>query len=187
MNLRMNAAHVLCAAIALPLVLLSGGGLHAYPDQTPAAHTGGFGEDTCATCHFSDVRDAEAVLSVSGLPPLFTPGEQYTLTLTVTEPGVPRAGFQMSARFLDGSCKACQAGELPSGDGLLRSEQDGITYLSQREAASWLRNRDGWQVVWRAPEQAGTVVFDIVLNLSDGDESPLGDQIYQKRVTLKAE
>jgi hypothetical protein len=174
------------AAAVLLLTLLSGG-LQAYPDQTPPAHTGGFGEQTCATCHFSDVRDAAPVLSVSGLPPLFTPGEQYTLTLTVTDPGVPRAGFQMSARFLEAPCEACQAGELPPGDGLLRSEQDGITYLSQREAASWLRNRDGWQVVWRAPEQAGTVVFDIVLNLSDGDESPLGDQIYQKRVTLKAE
>lgn len=162
----------------------------AFPGEVPAAHTGGFGEPTCETCHFSDIRDASGVLSLSGLPGiwpdalLFRPGETYELSLSITETA-SRAGFQLSTRFAESSaCKGCQAGELTPVNGVSRTSRNDISYLSHREASSWLRQNPPWTFIWTAPDTDEPVTLNLILNLADGDESPLGDQIYQAELTI---
>jgi hypothetical protein len=169
------------ALAALALVGAVAAELRATRDRPPPAHTGGFGEPTCHACHFmADVNSGPGALTLSGLPARYTPGASYTVVVELTHPGVAAVGFQVAARFEDGS----QAGTLEAGAGDVGrvdvAMQRGVTYAHQREAGS-VPNGVGigrWTLTWIAPATGGTVRFHAAANAADDDSSPLGDYVY---------
>jgi hypothetical protein len=175
----MRAAPALVAAAAL--LLAAAGSAPRGIERPPPAHTGGFGEPTCTSCHLpaSDVPGAGR-LSIDGLPDAYEPGRTYRLRITLVHPGLGAGGFQLAAR----TDRAVQAGHLAPGPGdSVRVEvtlHDGIAYAqhaypgTRRTAADTLR----WTVLWTAPGGADTVAFHAAANAADDDESPLGDVIY---------
>ena len=103
------------AVLAAPPLVL------AYRDGPLPAMTGGFGEDTCAKCHFDHaLNDPGGSLKIDGVPERVEPGHEYAITIAVTHAATKRAGFELSARHADGPDVGTQAGTFRAPDARTR-------------------------------------------------------------------
>lgn len=170
------------APVSLIAALLLGSAAsgRAERDRPPPAHTGGFSEPLCTSCHFqADVNTGSGSITLAGLPPEYVPGTAYTLTLTVAQANLAAGGFQMSARFGDGT----QAGAFEPADDddgrVAVTTSAGVQYIHHVRAGARTVAPDTarWRLLWTAPA-SGEVVFHVAANAADNDESPLGDMIY---------
>jgi hypothetical protein len=182
--LRACAAAFLLLAAALPLI---SGTANASSAGPPPARTGGFGEMTCHECHWENpINDPPGSLTVSGVPSIYTPGEAYTITVSVAHVDSKRAGFQLSARADGAPAGSTTAGRLRPIDPMTEVvEEKGIAYISQTEAGSRAvtSDRGAWTFEWTAPSSTDRVVFHAAANAANGDASPLGDYIYTTTAT----
>lgn len=168
----------LAVALAGGLALTLGSTAGAYRTGPPAAHTGGFGEPTCATCHYSDAGPGELVISG---PDAYTPGEAHELRVTLRDPDMRAGGFQLSARFAAGDGRGTQAGAFQLDDGLavvtaggveyVGHDDDGVRYASGHEPAEW-------RIRWTAPAEGGAVRFHAAANAANDDDSEFGDRVH---------
>jgi hypothetical protein len=147
--------------------------------------TGGFGEPTCTACHFDAPEEpAAGGLVVEGVPERYAPGEAYTLLLTLRDPGLERAGFQLAARFAEGEAAGRQAGRLATdGSGAEVVEHGDPPVLFARQTLAGSRplatHETTWTLRWTAPaEGAGSVVFHAAANAGNDDDSELGDVVH---------
>lgn len=139
------------------------------------------------------VNTGGGTLSIQGLPAEFEPGTTYDLTITVAQEGLGAGGFQLSARFEDGT----QAGTLAPADSdtgrVDLSVRGAVEYIHHVYAGTMSVAPDSarWQIRWTAPA-AGTsiagaaVVLHVAANAADDDESPMGDMIYTTSVRTAA-
>ena len=166
------------------LVLLGPFALLAFTDGPDPAKTGGFGEPTCLECHDDNgLNDASGRMSLSGIPEMYAPGKDYTITVTLARPGLARAGFQLAARFDQGSSAGMGAGALQTSDNrtqLLEGGEQHVTYIEHTLTGSKVdpAGRTEWKFGWTAPTTGGSVVFHASANASNDDRSALGDFIY---------
>jgi hypothetical protein len=149
-----------------------------------AGVTGGFGEMTCQQCHWDNpLNAAPGLLTLSGLPTEYTPGETYPLTVTLRRSGASSAGFQLAAREEVMAMNAgASAGTLRPADAFTQAIQDEkqrVTFIQQTQSGSTMQatGEARWRVDWTAPEM-GAVVFHVAANAGNGDASPLGDFVY---------
>jgi hypothetical protein len=147
--------------------------------------TGGFGEPTCTSCHFdSPAEPAAGGLVLEGVPERYAPGEEYTLRLTLRDPGLARAGFQLAARFAEGPAAGRQAGGLAAGGPGAEVVEHGeppLLYARQTSEGSRLvaSHKASWTLRWRAPAETGApVVFHAAANAGNDDDSELGDVVH---------
>lgn len=171
------------------LLLLASRDARATRDRPPARHTGGFGEPTCHVCHFeTDLDRGPGAVLLHGLPARYTPGAAYALTVVVTQPALGAAGFQLTARYEDGT----QAGALRIG-AREQARADvtvagGVQYVHHLYDGSLPVAPDTarWRIVWQAPLEPGAVLFHVAGNAANDDSSPLGDAIYTRSARLTA-
>src|SRR5258706_16364157 len=78
----------------------------AYAEGPPAAHTGGFGEPTCAECHGGGKLNINGGRASINLPKTYSGGATYPVTVTIFDAAENRWGFELSAR----TSSAAQAG-----------------------------------------------------------------------------
>lgn len=156
-------------------------GAAGYADGAPPGFSGGFKEQSCDGCHFENEPNTKpGEVTLSGVPERFVGGEKYPLSVTLTRPGMKLGGFQLAARFEDGT----QAGALergPDEDQRLAIEVQGnVHYANQRRAGTGLTGPDTakWTLVWTAPAEARPVTFSVAANAADNDESTRGDYVY---------
>jgi len=155
---------------------------HEYAEGAPPGFSGGFKEDSCHACHFhEEVNAAPGRVTIEGVPATFTPGQHYTLTLTLQRTGMKLAGFQLAARFID---DGAQAGTLAAGpdegDRVGVESQSGVQYAGQKKAGVPV-GADGaarWTIEWTAPSRGAPVAFHVSANAADGNESADGDFVY---------
>lgn len=162
--------------------------------------TGGFGEPTCHACHFDAPEDPGAgELVLAGVPGAYAPGAEYALTVTLRDPRLERAGFQLTARFAGeegGPAAGRQAGRLLAPEPLTGSSVDSgagprvevvehrdppVLYARQtREGSSPVAAHEAvWTVRWIAPDEpAGPVAFHAAANAANHDDSEFGDVIH---------
>lgn len=159
-----------------------------YPEELPSAYTGGFGEESCHSCHFDyPLNPEEGSLSVSGIPNRYEPGKNYQITVSVEREALERAGFQLSSRFTDGS----QAGSF-KGDTTriqLTDVESTIQYIQHTTQSSKVASQTTaqWNMEWTAPDSAvGEIVFNIAANAGNGDVSSFGDYIYLREIKAEA-
>jgi hypothetical protein len=133
------------------------------------------------------VNDAAGTLRLDGLPATYQPGRSYTLAFALARPGLQRAGFELTARWADGAGKGRQAGHLEPADNrtdvtdTILAAFGRVQYGRHTRAGSEPRAPEtaGWTLKWTAPtEMAGAVIFHVVANAANGDDSPLDDYIY---------
>jgi hypothetical protein len=146
-----------------------------YPANPLPAHTGGFGEKSCHTCHFdSTLNDPAGSLRVSW-------GNEQGLKVELRHPALVRGGFQLSARYADGDRAGTQAGTFIPVDDLHSLETiNGISYLSHTHEGG-TPTRPGfmeWIVKWVPPADSGKVVFHVSAVAANGDESQFEDVVY---------
>ncbi len=159
-----------------------------YPEHLPGAFTGGFGEETCHSCHFDyDINNERGSLTVQGPGEKYTPGKSYEFTVIVESERIGNGGFQMTARFEDGS----QAGEFDwTGDRLsfTPSVDENIQYIQHSEAGTNLtaERQISWSFEWIAPNNSPEpVIFNIAANAGNDDFSAFGDWIYVQEIIVK--
>ena len=159
-----------------------------YPEHLDGPYTGGFGEETCRSCHFDyDLNMDGGGLSVEGLSESYTPGEMIPVTVTVQSKYLEIGGFQMSARFEDGS----RAGSFQwDGNELMFTPEtdDNMQYIQHSESGTKPDSGRSvsWSFNWTAPEDSSTVIFNVAANAGNYDDSSFGDWIYIKEITLKS-
>jgi hypothetical protein len=153
-----------------------------YADGAPPGFTGGFGESTCDACHFdNEINATPGQLTISGVPALFTPGQRYTLTVTLARPEMKLGGFQIAARQETGGA---QAGTLAAAPGeekrVAIDAAAGIQYARQRREGAGPAPPGivRWEVVWTAPATPGPVMFHASGNAGNGDDFAGGDYVY---------
>ncbi|NBC67269.1 MAG: hypothetical protein GVY07_16630 [Bacteroidetes bacterium] len=157
------------------------------PDHLDGAFTGGFGEETCRSCHFDyDINMNGGSLSVQGLDAQYAPGEKIPVTVTVQSKRLEIGGFQLTARFEDGT----QAGsfEWSSNRLMFTPDIDGnIQYLqhSANGTTPTVKREVSWSFTWIAPETSDSVIFHVAANAGNYDDSSFGDWIYAKKVTVE--
>jgi hypothetical protein len=157
---------------------------HGYPDGAPPGFSGGFKEESCHACHFSSEPNlSPGRVVVDGVPARFAAGEKYTVTVTLTRPGMKRAGFQLTARFKD---SGAQAGTLAAGSAdksrVSIDAQSGIQYANQEKEDAFAAEVTRWTIEWTAPSERAPVVFHVAANGADGDGSANGDLVYTTSV-----
>lgn len=158
-----------------------------YPEALPGPFTGGFGEDTCHSCHFDyPLNTEEAGLAVEGIPEQYEAGATYPITLTVTRTQLQQAGFQLSSRYGDGS----QAGTFAYHSSRISETETRrtIQYLQHSAAGSQPSSPDSaqWSLKWQAPDRpSGTIHFHIAANAANGDASAFGDFILVQSLTSR--
>jgi hypothetical protein len=161
---------------------------HAYAEGAPPGFSAGFKEESCHACHFHEALNAApGRLAIEGAPAAFSPGQRYTLTVTLTRTGMKRAGFQLTVRFKD---DGAQAGTLavPSADAqrVGVETQSGVQYAGQK-ATGALAGEGGaarWTLEWTAPAGGGPVIFHVAANAANGNESADGDFVYTAAVEV---
>jgi uncharacterized protein (DUF2345 family) len=134
--------------------------LFAYPTGAPAGRTGGLSSSTCTSCH--SLTTNNAALSLSGIPTTYTPGQAYTIgvTLSVSASG-SGFGFQISSRSTPGGAQAGTLAGSSSGTGV-NGTSGGVTYVGQTSRGCSGATSCSWNVSWTAPAAtAGPVQFDV--------------------------
>ncbi len=159
-----------------------------YPEELDGPLTGGFGELTCHSCHFDyEINDERGSLTVEGPTENYRPAKAHRFQVAVESERLGIGGFQMTARFEDGS----QAGTFEfEGDRLmftsatdpdiqyLQHSSDGTSPTGERKVV--------WEFVWNAPEKNDRpVIFNIAANAGNYDYSEFGDWIYVKEFHSK--
>jgi hypothetical protein len=167
------------ATTLLVVATLVTGARAVHDAGPPVAHTGGFGEPTCAECHFdSSPREAEA-LSLGGLPESYRPGELYRLDVAIGDTAARAGGFQLATRVAAGPYAGAPAGTLCAVNARVAVVTDtttGVQYASHAGAAPADSLR--WELMWRAPSgDVGPVIVHVAGNAANDDDSPLGDAI----------
>lgn len=163
----------------------------------PAASTGAPDEKHCATsgCH-SDfpINTGAAELSVSigsGITP-YELGKTYPITVSVSDPGLVRFGFQAVALKNSDNANAGtikllepQRTQIIPGYGTL-SDRKYITYTFEGTSA-FSSGLGKWTFEWTAPAtNEGAVTFYIASIAANNDGTDAGDYSYTKKIMLDA-
>ncbi len=179
----LSVSTLLCIAVSLVG--------HAYPEEPPAGHTGGFNEPTCRRCHFGEPINAPAgTLVLQGVPKNYSPDSTYSITLTLSRAGIASGGFQLAARFVGGHRAGHQAGYLQAPDERVEVIAHGplrIQYAQHTKAGTELTASDSvrWMVDWTSPSPSlpdASVAFHVAANASNDDASEFGDYVYVAEV-----
>lgn len=161
-----------------------------YPEHLTGAFTGGFGEETCRSCHFDyDLNPDGGSLKISGFPENPEGGKVVGFKIKVERVDLGRAGFQMSARFTNGS----QAGTFLIGNNnqLVFTGDvggDSLQYVQHSTTGSKVDGKDSktWMVKWRVPDnELRPIIINVAANAANGDQSEFGDYIYSKEIVIE--
>lgn len=163
---------------------INGKSAYVYPEQLPGTFTGGFGEQTCHSCHFDyPLNPEEGSLMINGIPSSYEPGKTYSFRIRVSRKNLGRAGFQLSARYADST----QAGSLsPDQDrtGFTNVSND-IQYVQHSPEGTKPNGSDtsSWSIKWTAPKQNNRIItFNIAANAANGDNSEFSDFIFTRKI-----
>lgn len=168
------------------LVLLLTAIAYASVTGPEARYTGAPGDiGTCYNCHdavTSGINSGAGSVQVNALPAVYTPGQEYTITVVTQQGGKQRYGFQLTA--VDGSGNRAGTLEPDGSDSQLNSQTGagGRQYIQHSQTGT-LPNGQGnhtWRIRWTAPSaDVGTVRFYAAGNAANGDGTNQGqDNIY---------
>ena len=158
----------------------------SYPEHLVGAFTGGFGEQTCHSCHFDyDLNWKEGSISVNGIPDKIEPAATYKVKIKVERKDLGKAGFQLTARYSNGS----QAGQflIEGNEQVMFTQEvpDSLQYVQHSvEGAKPVRDGEStWNITWKAPTRVlDSVFFNVASNAANGDQSEFGDWIYIEEI-----
>jgi hypothetical protein len=134
-------------------------------------------------CHNTfDLNSGDGSLSIEDVPFAYVPGETYSVTITLSDPGQRRWGFELTALDADNQ----QAGTFvitdPTNTQLSDNGGTSPDFVKQTRTGSFAGISDGpisWTFEWTAPSPAvGNVTFYAAGNAANNNGSTSGDYIY---------
>ncbi len=173
----------LCCAI-FAIYGLNGSPAGAFSSGPVASRTGAPNEPNCTACHMgAAVNSGGGTLMIGGLPANYTPNQEITVTVLITQTGRSTFGFQLTA--LDDQGR--RAGDLVLTDttrtvlnsgAILGNLRQYINHNSGGTGATG-PGQGSWSFTWKAPPQsAGRVTFYAAGNAANGNGTNGGDFIY---------
>lgn len=172
--------------------------IYAYRLGPDPGHTGAPGDQTCAIsgCHVGTALNGGGgnVTLTSAAGTTYTPGQQQTLTITITDSKAKIYGFQMTAR-LDSNPTGGQAGDFIAGaqqmvlcargdlkpNGKLCPANESIEFIEHNQPFT----SNTINVTWTPPSSdAGSVTLYVAVNAANNDNTNFGDHIYTTQLTL---
>lgn len=155
---------------------------------------------TCVACHYDatlNTGTADVLLDLGGADTVYVPGQTYTITITVSKPGMERAGFQCIALRDDNDKISPGTVTLtdmlrtqvldksaPHPGGCLNEERVWTehTYAGNSSNDSGVSR---WSYSWRAPQDGvGSITFYLAVLEADNDLSETGDHVYTVQKTI---
>lgn len=127
-------------------ILIFAGGVYAY-----GAGVTGYSQTGCKTCH-GENPDPQTMVTITGIPDQYVPGDTYLLTINVTSTSVlgNSGGFDLSVT-----------------SGTLNTT-DPNAQIVAGEATHKNNNARSWQVNWAAPTEIASINFYVAGLASDG-------------------
>lgn len=147
----------------------------AFSSGPPNGMTGAPGENNCTSCHDSfPVNSGDGNFQISG-PLTFEPGQTYQITVTISDPGQRRWGFEITPLNY-GTCVITQSAHTQL------SMQNGRSYIKHTSAGTFNGTMNGpvsWNFNWTAPvESPEQIIFYAAGNAANGNGNNSGDYIY---------
>jgi uncharacterized protein (TIGR03437 family) len=195
--------------IALGLVAAAFGFFAFSRQTTPRAHakispgpplgfTGAPDEGTCVGCHYTfgqpNPPNSRGKVEITGLPAVYTPGQTYTLTITVSHPTARAWGFEMTA--IDANGTSSTVGSMTAVNATTTLKRDSTasgqvrTYFSHNDEAGIAKGKTGsnsWSINWTAPAATvGDITFYAAGNAANNQVTPEDDYIYTTSVVVKS-
>ncbi len=158
-------------------------------DNGKAGATGSPGEVNCTDCHSGTALNSAGGSITISCPELvnweYTPGQTYTITLTVAEGVKPLFGFGFEALLASGA----NAGTLNAGTGsTIKTAMIGGN--NRRNVVHQMNSGTGngshtWTFTWVAPAtDQGNVTFYCGANAANANGSDTGDHVYTQSQVL---
>ncbi len=155
---------------------------HAYSGGPPDQKTSAPGEGSCTDCHSSfPINSGDGSFAIDA-PAGYTPGDTYTITVTLSDNGQSRWGFELTP--LDqGTVTITDAANTQ------QSSAGGNTYVKQTSTGTYNGSSDGpvtWQFDWTAPttDPPESITLYANGNATDASFGTSGDYVYSTSVTL---
>lgn len=185
-----------CAVLLMTTALI-----YAYSTGPDPRHTGAPGDDpaacTSAGCHVGTQLNAGggdvSVTFPNGST--YTPGQQQTFTVKVTDPTARVYGFQLTARLASSPSNG-QAGDLASSTGEIvicdDSSTKGARGCPSNAQVQFIEHSTPsssgtWRVLWTPPaNNVGDINIYVAGNGANGNANETGDHIYTAHYTLSA-
>lgn len=152
-------------------------------DNGKAGSTGSPGEDNCTDCHGGTaVNSAGGAISITSPDMVnweYTPGQTYTINVTVAESGINLFGFGFEALLASGA----NAGTLNAGAGsIIKTAMIGgnnrRNVVHQQDSGTG-NGSHTWTFTWQAPStDQGDVTFYCAGNATNGNGATSGDHVY---------
>jgi uncharacterized protein (TIGR03437 family) len=171
--------------------------LYSYATGPDPRYTGAPGDSTCATggCHTGTALNGGGgnVQLTSSAGASYTPGQQQTLSITITDSKAKVYGFQATARPDSDSSKG-QAGDFSAGAQQLVICDNGRNKGASGCAASlpvqFIEHSRPFgtntiNVTWTAPSSdVGPITIYVAANAANGNGDNSGDHIYTTKLQL---
>lgn len=148
---------------------------HSFSSGAPAGKTAAAGEGSCADagCHGGTATDAPNSITTTIPAEGYKPGETYDVTVTATETGKVRFGFQAKA----------SAGALTGNNDV--QLVGGGTYATHRTGSTTANDTKSWTFEWTAPVAGtGTVTFNAAMLAANGNGGSSGDNVYSSSLQV---
>jgi len=148
----------------------------AYSSGPPSGHAGDPPANAnCTACHSSfPLNSGDGELSITELLE-YTPGQSYDLTISLTDPGQSRWGFQTTARNGSNQFSGTLSLVTPA------TTQLNSGYINHTTAGTNSGSGAGnsWTISWTAPPAGtGPVTFYVAGNAANNNFDNTGDDIY---------
>lgn len=174
---------------SLFLLLLLSGSYYSFTNGSgaPAGNTAAPGDGNCTGCHTGSLITSGAnwnnVSITTNVPAAgYTPGSSYTVTVSHTQTGINKFGFEFTALT---SGTAAMAGSLSAGTGSQLLTSGSKMYLTHTAGGTAGSGSKSWSFTWTAPGAGtGDVKLYAAINAANSDNSTSGDQIYAKNIIL---
>jgi len=165
----------------------------AYSSGPDPARTGAPGELTCSMsgCHLGTINSGGGSVTITGVPANYSPNQEVDITVTVSQSGRVRFGFE--ATVIDSLGKAAGTLSLISAARVTGPFQ-GIAAGNLRQYVSHNFNgttatasgQASWTFRWKAPAQsAGQITFYAAGNAANNNGQETGDLIYTTSVSTQ--
>jgi len=173
-----------CAVMALALSLAKSEQANASASGPSPSFTNAPGEANCTACHVDfPVNSGTGRVRISGVPRIYYPGQQMTVTVTTSQEDGVNYGFQLTA--IDDLGRAAGTWILQDTvqtqivEGLVGTELRQYVEHTSAGIVPTTFGSKSWTFFWNAPAQfIGRVTFYAAGNAANGSGGTDGDYIY---------
>ena len=143
----------------------------------------------CTACHSSFVvNSGDGSFFIEGLPEEYNPGQTYTITVQLEDPGQLRWGFLLTAQLENLNEGGTLAVVDPVNTQISLQAGSANDYIKQTRTGTYAGTAGaspGWEFEWTAPlVGSGDVTFYASGNAANANNSTSGDYIYTLQVSI---